>query len=409
MVSTCANYNILNVELRWDNVYTLAMTLTFDQWKSLLDTPAPINPERVAGIANREEQKRADAAMWTAIEEGDLRALCRALNEGARLTNRKKGRLGLWEALHRDHWDLAHYLVQAGADLHGKTLSNYSLLGAIAHRDDPEQAQRLVTMGFDEKKSSMVDFFHGKGAPALLEWWLEHGHPEAFNAKPIRLMDWLHIGAKGSARLRAMINEAWGIDSLNPNEFAKSFDRNDPLERFWADIFQKNDVELVRRLLKSGWGFHEDKPQYNCKPSWLAASKGAWEVSDWLYTSEAFKQRMLEDAKNSPHSSWWQAATNNIAIERIAAMGVDIEAQDDWGRNLANHLLSNRFRGEFRKHTVAWLLTHYPNLFNATDKAGKTPRDSIDPENWAQVNAMLIKRATKTQKSELTPARVRRI
>jgi hypothetical protein len=397
------------MELTGVSVYTPGMMLTPDQWNTLLETPAIPTPERVAGIASREEQKRADAALWTAIYEGDLNALRRALAEGARITHRRKGKPSLWEAVHLGQWVLVPCLIQAGADLHCKTLSHYSLMGAIAHRDDTQEAQRLLDIGFDDNQSSAIDFFHGKGAPGLLEFWLERGHPEAFQAKFIKPMDWLRIGAKGSPRLRALINDAWGIDTHDPNQFAKFFDRSDPLERFWGEILQKNDVELVRSLLKSGWGLYEDKPQYDCKPSWLAAKKGAWDVVDWLCTSDAFRQKMMEDARTHPSSSWWHAANTVAGIERIVLMGVDIEGRDDWNRNLGHHLLKGSRGGEFKKHTVGWLMTHCPQLLSSADNSGKTPMDLIAAEDLAKISVMVIKRGTKTPKTEPAAASVRRI
>lgn len=385
------------------------MLLTLPEWNTLLDTPAPPAPKLALGVANREEQRRVDGLMWMAIDEGDLSLLRRALKEGARLTQRRKGRHGAWEALHQNHWDLAAHLVQAGAGLNARTLSGHSLMGAIAHRDDPQQAQALLDLGFDHNDATTTDFFQGKGAPTLLQWWLEQGHPEAFHCKPLKPMDWLRVGARGSPKLRALINEAWGVEDLDPNKFPKYFDRSDPLERFWGEIFQKNDVELVRALLKSGWGFY-DNAEYNyCTASWLAAKKGSWEVVEWLCTSDVFKQQMLLDAERDPATSWWPTAVSCSAIERIKQLGVDIEKPDSWGRTIAHHVTSDKQRGGLRKHLALWIMQNHPDLFSAKDKGGKTPKDNVDDQDWAEFNALVLKRSTQKPKEAPSPAVVRRI
>ena len=116
-------------------------------WQALLDLPVPKSVPRMAGKLTREEKEYITRAMWAALDGGDLPALERALVDGASATHRRGGRQPLWEAVFRQQWEAAELLLAHGAGVNDKTASGQSLWGAIAMRDNPKEAARLLKMG----------------------------------------------------------------------------------------------------------------------------------------------------------------------------------------------------------------------------------------------------------------------
>lgn len=367
------------------------MPITNDQWKQLIETPAERSKARITATLNQEEQKRVALLLWKAIDEGDQSQLQKALDSGARVNHKRKGRTALWWAFHLGQWELVPTLLENGANIHAKSISGATMMSAISHRDRPDEADKLVAFGFGPQSAHHIDFFPDKPAPRLFEWWLENGHVEVLQDKDVDRRFILKMGVYGSPRMRAIINREWGVDATNPNDFSRHHNGYD-LIRTWEDVFSKDDVELVRALLISGWCMPLIDPKRECPSTWLAAKKGAWDVFDWLCTNDAFKEALLKDASIHPGNTWWASANSVAAVEKFESLGVDITQQDTFSQaNFAHHISQNQ---PIKKALVAWLHQRYPALFEVPDRRGKTAYDALPKTVIADIEAKLLKAET---------------
>lgn len=367
------------------------MPISNDQWKQLIETPAERSKARITAALNQEEQKRLAILLWKAIDEGDQSQLQKALDSGARVNHKRKGRTALWWAFHLGQWELVPTLLENGANIHAKSISGATMMSAISHRDRPDEADKLLAFGFEAQTAHHTDFFPDKPAPRLFEWWLENGHVEVLQDKDVDRRFILKMGVYGSPRMRAIINREWGVDATNPNDFARHHNGYD-LIRTWEDVFSKDDVELVRGLLISGWGLPPSDPQRDCATTWLAAKKGAWDVFDWLCTNDAFKEALLKDASSHPAKTWWPCTNSVAALEKFESLGVDIAQQDSFSqKNLAHEISEGT---HIKKALVAWLHQRHPALFEVPDRRGKTAYDALPKTMIADIEAKLLKAET---------------
>lgn len=66
---------------------------------------------------------------------------------------------------------------------------------------------------------------------------------------------------------------------------------------------------------------------------------------------------------------------NGTVFHRLLSMGADVEARDNFGRNILHHMIDNRPGNEFNnfKHSFSEVLRTAPHLVNQADNNGRTP------------------------------------
>lgn len=376
--------------------------IEISDWQALAEMTVAPSPKRVSDTERRERQKMVNAKLLGAIENADLPGALLALEQGANVNAKRSGRNALWWSLRQGHWSIAEALMAKGADHAFTTTAGYSLLSAIAHRDDPSEARRLVALGFDAGRVRREDFFHddnNKSYPHLFEWWVNEagGHllEESSHVYPGRdAKRLLIVGADGSPELRAQINQALNFDGKDPSKFLEHLPITINAAHFWGAQFAKNDIPRIQSLLKSGWGFYrqESHPRHNLRVStWLSAHRGAWDTFEWLCSNPNFKAAALADAKANPATTWWEAATTVAAMEKIQALGVDLR-QTLHGRTLLSDLARSY---PDRKHLLSWFLEYHRDMFDMGDDRGKTPREQLHEGAWEELNAAVVRRNTK--------------
>ena len=375
-------------------------------WKALIAAPAPeAKPVRtVAAIADK---KAASVAMWEAIDKDDLELLTQALDAGASPTNRRTGRTALWEAIHRSQWANAELLRQRGFDIHCTNTSHKTLFGAIAGRDNVEEAERLLAWGCDPTKSDATHFLRDPQAPKLLEWWLEHGNqdkiPAAKNSNGDHLKHWVLIGANGSATLRSYLNARWHVDQNNPQGFVNHFYQ--AAEALWEHLADKDDVEMARACLVSGWGIPPSKYQgIQQSFGWRFTAKKAWKLLDWITQVPELHQEMLEDAKKRPRTTWWSTAADGVpAIERITQLGLDFAQKDEKGNTVAHEAMAAY---KVSRAMVQWFIDNQRALLTQPNDSGVTPLEVIrDAKMKSQAQAMVMGKQAPASQEPSAPAR----
>lgn len=357
--------------------------------KTLLNTPFPAPEAKVAAPVDPKEAART---LWTAIDLNQPEVARAALDAGARPTSRRGGEPAIWRAVASGQWEIASVLRERGADVSARTQAGLSIYAAIAERDDPTEAERLKAWGVDPREARPDEFLERQGAPALLQWWIEQDTRNKVirrGSEPTELIRWALVGLRGTPELRRHFNEAWGLDESRPELFAEVFNAYRGLhERVWDHLASKDDPELARRALASGWGMDANED-----PCWMMARAGAWKTLDWFVQVPALKAQMIERGRWEPMSTWWFVCRRGVpAMERMLALEMDLEQRDGKGRNLAHALLMD---GGVKRAGVQWLIRKAPHLASSPDHEGHPPTSLVrDPEMKADIEAMALAATT---------------
>ena len=351
-------------------------------WKTLLSTPAPgTGPGKSVRLGN---QKDANMAMWSAVDRNDLNDLRQAVSRGAALTNRRKGATSLWQTVANGQWSLAELLRAEGADIHTRTQTGLTLFDALAFRDQREEAERLKGWGCNPSQTTGEHFTQKQKAPHLLLWWIEQGNankiPQPERSSGVKtpaltsIINWVQTGARGCEALRSHMSRAWGVRDWDPEHFAFAFgDVNDVAGPLWSLIFQRDDVEMARRCLASGWGPPTRSKNFPNMFLWQAAHLGAWNVADWFRQVPHFKKAMDDCARTEPRQ-WWRCATSLANLEKLVAYGVDFQQVDANASNVAHFVISTN---STRTSLPEWFARHKPDLLFQRNKDDATPLDMI--------------------------------
>lgn len=396
------------------------------EWQALIDAPAPAVPtgRREKPELSKEERAAVQRQLWTAVDENNPDELQRTLDEGAFFTNRREGVSPLFECVRRDRWALAELLIAAGAPVRTKTSKNLSLWSAIARRDRPEEATRLLGWGLTFAEARPEEFTAVRAGRLLLAWCqaipgfdLPIRHKGDLDEA--RFLDLLHTAARGPQELRELINTHWGLDAQDPHSLANRIGtlgtRKPLLPDFWESLFQQDSVELSRTCIAAGWApmatsgfFLGGQPL-----AWQMMHHRAWRMLEWWLSVPEFLQETLDSARTSPDKTWWLLAQREGSVgllKRLQAMGIDLSSVNEQGENVA-HLMFQSFN--LNKGLVDWFVQQQPSLLSQLDQAGRTPlRAGLDkkaneeaPRLIAHAQAALLSR--KVAPPDVKPAAAR--
>lgn len=341
-------------------------------WKTLIETPAPAVK---AVKVSKESTKQANEKAWKALDQSDIDMLQEALAAGASQTTRRDGAPLIWEAVKRGHWEFAETLRANGFPVDVSTNSRQTMFDALAHRDFPEEAERLVSWGCDPQNIDDSWLVRKGRAPRLVEWWLDQvGHHKvpALNERggEDEVEAWLLLAASGSPRLRELCNKRWGVDTQKTDGLARLVHNVMAIDRLWAHVLQKDNVEMMRECLKSGWAPKEINA-VGIPFSWSAARARAWKVLDWMMQVPQAKEDFLEFGRSKPELSWWVVSSGSLpALENMLGYGIDLKQVNSSGDCFVHKAL---LESKVSRSMLDYLVKHFPEGFALENDKGKTP------------------------------------
>lgn len=358
--------------------------------EALLQTPIPASKPAAAEIM---DPRQANKALWKALDLNDLDGVRGALDAGGSLKTRRAGEPLIWRALANGQWDIAQMLVERGADPASETRAGAGAYVAIAGRDDPAEAERLKAWGVPTLGIKPDGFIDAPGgAPKLLQWWLEQGHMDRIiwrGSDPKDLLNWARVGLRGSEALRGYFNQAWQVDAHQPDTFCQAFgDYRGLTSLLWEWLAGKDEPELARRALTSGWAMLPDQD-----PCWAMARGGAWETLDWFLQVPALRDQMMSLGRQHPKHTWWAVARRNVpSANRMVALGFEVSQQDCEGSTLAHEVLAYP---DVTRAMIQWLAQQDGDLLTQPDKRGISPLDLVrNPQTRADIEAATLGGAT---------------
>lgn len=374
-----------------------------EDWKALLDEPVP--PRLVPRVdvvqqkKSKEEQADLNLALWAAVDGGDSAAVMAAMVAGANPNARRKGITPLWAAAQGSRWDVAAMLKEGGANLlPGKIKAGVdsssnapyaTLWSAISVGDRVEDALKIIELGAEPRHAG-PDLFVQKSR-RLLAWWTET-YPDLAERYFSKLggyypgRDAATLGVDCGLAVQQAMTRAWGGDLASFSGLAKTPVGGNPkvfLDKAWDRVLSKDDPQLVKNCLASGWGFpgmegassvHHSTAASSSQSHllWRAAAAKAWNIFEWAQRVPSVAESAREHARANP-SAWWYAVSNVglPALERVASSGlVDLAQADNDGQTLAHKIFSGY---ALSKVMVEWWVKNHPALLAQPDAAGMTP------------------------------------
>jgi hypothetical protein len=276
------------------------------------------------------------------------------------------------EALNDGAWVAAEHFLKDHTDL-AKTHEGRSLWQAIAHRDEPNDLERLLSLGAGDEQA----WPYFLGAPRLLGAWRDR-HPEA--AKKIIkkssqkwLYWWLATAMMGSFSLREEISKAAGIDK-NPESLHEKYPA--ACKQLWQTIMSNDSPKQAQTCISCGWGV-PDSPDKSVKSSktieFSLIKERAWRVLDWWLGVPEFKKHMINEANLNPELSW-VALTRKEGpdmLSRMVKLGIEVTTYEtSSGSNMA-HIIFHAQKPQ--TDMIDWWVENCPGIFGRPSNTGKLP------------------------------------
>lgn len=373
---------------------------------------------------SREEKARLNEEMWAAVDSRDMDRLKRCLEEGADPNPRRNSMPPLWSAIQAGQYELAHVLLEAGANIRGLGPNSQSVWAAIAPRNNVEEGEWIKQRAGGEVFGVASEMCKHR-AWELFTWWLQQpgSTPIPVPRRAINqaeyYSDWLMAGLHGPEELIDLVNQAWGIDPNDPQSLTHQ--RGTKLARLaWEEIARRDDVHMAKRALRKGWAppLPEDyTPQDAQNPNvehwwgldlgWFFLSKRAVRLWSWWTSVSAIKERFLDDGRKHPDQTVWPLVRDVPTLDRLIAQGMEWTGRGPDGNLLLHHLAQTK---TFGPAMVRWWLKHHPEAFDQANDHGVRPLDMPLGESThakrAQARGMVME-ARIAQGSQSTRTRTR--
>lgn len=358
--------------------------------RQLLDAPSPSLPKPASarGRLSKEEQAQLDAMLWAGIDAADPVATKRALEEGANPKRKRNGYPPFWIAVQANRYDIAQILLDAGADPHARGRSNQSVSGAIAPRNDPKEAERLLEMIKTPTGWESNDFLMSK-AHLLLEWWLQKSDraPTPVNSRwSGRNMNmWIIAALDGPGYIMARLNEKWKLDPTKYCDLTRLWGASMAREA-WNEIAKRDDVALAKRALAHGWGppfpadFTKedlaDKEVSNVwalDTGWMFFHKRSLNLFSWWMSVDALARHFERTAlANLDILAEVLSDIPSIELAHKLGLGQFLHRTDEQGNLLAHYLFRSP---KLSKKMITWWHANHPEQMHAKNHMGQTPLD----------------------------------
>jgi hypothetical protein len=378
--------------------------------------PKDKTPGQVKNRLDKEEQKKADAALWGALDERDAHRLQEAIDAGARVEFRQKGHTPLQRALWDNQVDLARLLLDAGADLHAKHTRHYDVFQAALDNDSPAVAALLREKGIDptlrihyygvSRKSPVASLLGN--SPNLVRWWLEEKIPVSFaddpegsphTGFPKGLPEWVGVWSR-----QALVHAGRGLfdvvrDAMEKEDpvFAKNPAFATHMSVLWQEEIQKDNAPLLQQLARAGWtpsptgrlgevteirrtmtGHLEKIPRYDSvrvSMVWGAVSPRSLRCLDLLLSSPGIRIMVEDDlATKTPHLLCSTLTPSGPVLDRLLPLGLDLSIQNHRGNLLHNHPHS------LTRVFAEWALRNHPGLLFDVNADGVSGLDACQPD-----------------------------
>jgi len=336
--------------------------------------------------------------MWQAIDLHDAEGLEQALQEGASPRDMRHATPPIWACVERGYFDLAHVLKKHGARLNvsAKGMQGGNLWGAIAKRNNPEEARQLKELLGSTSEVNPKDFINYRSYD-LLTWWMEEGDHQGMNKPCTGDISWngndiwILASLYGPENVWDFVNNSWGIDPTDPSSLSQ---RAGPstAQGLWEEIIRRDDVALAQKALQKGWGppapqdygKHYKKETHNGfrkipsfwrhSMGWAILAKKSENLWAWWTQQPNALTIMQEEsrAEAAREETSLLLIQSKADIERLTALGLFDPKADAKGNLLAHGVF---MENKVSSTVIRWWAQNRPHDFSVENDRGKTPTE----------------------------------